>query len=177
MTQINHYDPLWSPVRLRSAVYVEKNGQVLLVYDPIYRGGCWTLPGGGVDFAETVNQAAEREVQEETGIKIVVSRIWRLREIWEKEQDFQSDIKIRRTMELIFVGEYIGGDINYENDPSLKPDGIARVKQCRWIKLDSLGNSIDGSPIYPVELFNSNRHRKLDSIPLEIIMLPSLDLR
>jgi 8-oxo-dGTP pyrophosphatase MutT (NUDIX family) len=177
MTQLNRFDPPWAPVRLRSAVYVEKDQQVLLVYDPVYRGGCWTLPGGGVDFEETALQAAEREVLEETGITIKVTGIWGLREIWEKENDFPNNNTFRKTMELIFVGDYITGDANHENDPSRKPDGRPRVKKCKWIALEGLGSFINGVPIYPAKLFSSPKPTKINSVLVETIMLPPLDLR
>jgi ADP-ribose pyrophosphatase len=61
------------PERPRVAVgaVVFKRGRVLLVE----RGkppsaGTWAIPGGSVRLGETLKQAAEREVLEETGIRI-----------------------------------------------------------------------------------------------------------
>lgn len=37
--------------------------------------GCWGLPGGKVDFLETVEQAVEREIDEELGIHIQATNL------------------------------------------------------------------------------------------------------
>ena len=36
--------------------------------------GCWNLPGGKVDFGERVEEAIVREIGEEIGVKIALSR-------------------------------------------------------------------------------------------------------
>ncbi|MEN8160439.1 MAG: NUDIX domain-containing protein [Myxococcota bacterium] len=37
--------------------------------------GCWGLPGGYVEIGESVSSAAEREVQEETGVEVALGRL------------------------------------------------------------------------------------------------------
>lgn len=46
-------------------VVLNPRGEVLLVR---YRGGVWTFPKGHIEAGETLEQTAEREVLEETGV-------------------------------------------------------------------------------------------------------------
>jgi 8-oxo-dGTP pyrophosphatase MutT (NUDIX family) len=162
-------------VRLRSAVYVEENGQVLLVYDPVYRGGCWILPGGEVEFEETIVEATEREVFEETGLHVQVHSLWRFREIWEHDPDYPA--RVRKTLEFLVVGKFVSGEIDIEHNPSQKPDGKPRIEKCKWVALDGLGSSIEGRPVYPSELFYPQGPIKVTGLSLQGLMLPKLDLR
>jgi 8-oxo-dGTP diphosphatase len=52
--------------------FVEHEGRVLLLRQRHRRG--WTLPGGLVNRGETAVQAVEREVFEETGLRIAVGQ-------------------------------------------------------------------------------------------------------
>ncbi len=58
--------------RVRVAAIVEREGELLLVKHEKDGQTYWLLPGGGVDFGESVAGALVREVQEETGAVIEV---------------------------------------------------------------------------------------------------------
>jgi ADP-ribose pyrophosphatase len=57
--------------RLAVGAVVFKDGRVLLVKrGKAPSAGTWAIPGGSVRLGETLRQAAEREVLEETGVRI-----------------------------------------------------------------------------------------------------------
>lgn len=61
-------------VRVRVGALVVRDDRLLLVeHDGLWEAGTfWTPPGGGVAFGESLEEALVREVQEETGVDLVV---------------------------------------------------------------------------------------------------------
>ncbi len=69
--RVMYYDPKVSTVCI-----VARNGEVLFICrgnEPGY--GLWSLPGGYVDRGEVVEEAAAREVLEETGLQVEVGTL------------------------------------------------------------------------------------------------------
>jgi 8-oxo-dGTP pyrophosphatase MutT (NUDIX family) len=56
-----------------SAVIFDRRGRLLLQQRA--DGGQWGLPGGSVEIGESVTDAVVREVQEETGLRVVPRRL------------------------------------------------------------------------------------------------------
>lgn len=57
-------------IDVRGAVF--KNNRIVMVKE---KSGGWTLPGGYVDVNETLSQAVEREVYEESGLFVKATKI------------------------------------------------------------------------------------------------------
>ena len=62
--------------RISVGLVVWRENEVLLIRraNPPFQG-CWSIPGGKVEFGETLHQAGLREVQEETGIIAAVDTL------------------------------------------------------------------------------------------------------
>jgi len=59
-----------------AAVLVEDNGKLLLAKEKLESGNeHWLVPGGKVEFGETLQQAALREIKEETGFDIEITKL------------------------------------------------------------------------------------------------------
>src|SRR6185295_19384175 len=62
-------------IRIRAAGILVKDDQILLVRHEKNGKSYWLIPGGGVDFGESVEAALKREFQEEVGLEIKVGKL------------------------------------------------------------------------------------------------------
>ncbi len=69
--RVVYHDP-----KIAATCIVERQGKVLMIKRDNQVGyGLWSMPGGYVDRGEVVEEAAAREVQEETGLLVEVQRL------------------------------------------------------------------------------------------------------
>lgn len=59
-----------STVRVRVAFIIQKQDSVLMVCHRKNNKTYWLLPGGGLEFGESVQQCGIREIKEETGLNV-----------------------------------------------------------------------------------------------------------
>lgn len=116
------YDDTGNPVtRMPDAVHVAASGIVYngrgeVLLENRADNGWWGLPGGHVDVGESVEQAAMREILEETGIR---TRVRRLVGIYSdprfKVIGAYSDGLIHFVV-VIFECEYLSGDLEVSKE-------------------------------------------------------------
>jgi len=112
---------------------VFKNNCVLLVR----RGqapseGLWAIPGGSVEIGETLQEAAEREILEETGIKIRAGKPIYTFDVIDRDQDG----KIRFHYVIIdLAADYVSGE------PAAGDDAA----EARWVSVHEF-NELAVSP-------------------------------
>ena len=86
----------------------------------------WCLPGGYLNWNETIEEGAEREFLEETGHKVKNIKMFKVYSNPKRDQDGRQNIGFCLTCE---VGKKIG---NPDNE----------VKEMRWFDLDNLPEKI-----------------------------------
>ena len=75
--------------RVGSAVLVEKNGKFLLgERNKVNYNGYWVIPGGGVNFGETIKDAGIREIKEETNLDIEITKLIGPKEILNIKENY-----------------------------------------------------------------------------------------
>ena len=94
------------PIVCAGAVVRDRDGRLLLVR----RGhapslGLWSVPGGRVEDGETPEQAAAREVLEETGLQVAVGRLL-------------GSVRIGDYLVHDFAADVVGGTIRAGDDAS-----------------------------------------------------------
>lgn len=118
-------DPFSVP-RIGVGVMILRQGKVLLMKRRGSHGeGQWNLPGGHLDFGETIAQCAKREIWEETGLKVTRSKLICVNE----DLNFlKSDHKHYMTLGILAK--------TASGEPEIKEPG--KCVQQSWFALDDL---------------------------------------
>ena len=120
--------------RIGCYAVISEGDKILLcrLSDGLSHHGKWTLPGGGLDFGETLQQTLEREVLEETGLVVSTaslllynSRLW------------QFPGREMHILQFLFSVTIEGGELIHERNGS--------TDRVEWVELGSINeaNSVD----------------------------------
>ena len=112
--------------QLAVSAVIFRDGKVLLLRRAKSPGtGFYSLPGGRVEFGESLHTALHREVDEETGLKIEIIGLAGWREVLPGTGGGHYLI-------MSFAARWIGQEprLNYEHDDFkwLRPDGLGDLK-------------------------------------------------
>jgi ADP-ribose pyrophosphatase YjhB (NUDIX family) len=95
-------------------LYVVKDGKVLLVRRGNEPGrGKWSLPGGRIRFGERSEEAALREMREETGLEVRLKRVVDVVDVfWRSERGEL----LEHFVIVDFEAEVVGGELRPADD-------------------------------------------------------------
>lgn len=108
---------------------LEKDGKFLLVNARVGAPkGLWNIPAGRVDEGEVVEEAAVREVKEETGLDVMIEG---LVNVFHRMKNKVADKNIIR---VNFKMSIVGGELNPPKD---------EINEARWFSLKEIKNMED----------------------------------
>ena len=93
--------------RVRVAAIIIEGDKILLVKHRKYGKTYWLLPGGGVDFGETIGETVVREVKEETNLDIELDKIVFLNDSLPPDNH-------RHVVNIYFTARVVGGELKRE---------------------------------------------------------------
>ncbi|WP_036507339.1 NUDIX hydrolase [Nocardioides sp. URHA0020] len=86
----------------------------------------WTLPGGGVDLAETAEEGAVREALEETGYDVALDGLLGVDTlVLPPEERLDGAARWQKSVRVVFRAHVVGGDLTRELDGT--------TDEARWI--------------------------------------------
>ena len=120
--------------RVISSVVLKKDNKILLVKEMLENNeDCWIFPGGGVDFGETIEDAAVREVKEELGIDVEIKKFLFFKEAIYPKYNYHTVI-------FFFLAEPINNeiktieqilDVGYFSNDEIKKLNL--VTSAKWV--------------------------------------------
>lgn len=117
-------------IRVRVAGILTRGNEILFVKHQKNGEEYWLLPGGGVDYGETMERSLEREFSEECNLDIEV------KELMFVSQGIAPD-KSKHIINMFFHVNYISGDLKIGEEE--------RLKEASYIDIADINNII----LYP----------------------------
>ncbi len=102
------------------AVITDADDRVLLAHWIDGRRAAWTLPGGGLEPGEDPVHAVRREVQEETGFRVVVVDLLGIhsRVIPAESRLAEGASEPLQALRIVYRARIVGGRLRFETDGS-----------------------------------------------------------
>ena len=113
--------------RISTAVFIVEDNEVLLIKHSDGDDSWWSPPGGGLEGDESLQEAAIREVKEESGLDVELEKFIYLRQLF-----FGGNIN---NLTVCFLGHKVGGEESAHRAWKLGED---EVRDVAWFSKDDL---------------------------------------
>jgi 8-oxo-dGTP diphosphatase len=113
-------------LRVASYGILRENNKILMVKDNWAKK--WEFPGGGIKIEETVEEAAVREFEEETGLLVKTKKLIKYSDGWLYQDDKD---RAFHTFRFFFEVEKMGGEIKFDGND-------ADVSEVAWKNISDI---------------------------------------
>ena len=109
--------------------------------------GLWSVPGGMVELGETIQETAEREIEEEGGIEINVDEVFQVADL--VVPDEAGRVKFHYVITYV-LADYVSGEVRPGSD----------ALDIKWVTSEEL-NSLDMNPLVRENMLKAFQARGL----------------
>lgn len=113
-------------MKIRPAVAIIENEKILTMHYQYGGQDVYNLPGGNLEFGESLTLALTRELEEELGITIEIGELMMVGEVHFSDPQ-------KQTIHFIFEGKIV------EGNPTLNPEHTSALA-IRWLSIKELSN-------------------------------------
>ena len=113
-----------------TVVVAREDGAILLIRRT--DNGNWAVPGGGMDFGESITDTAVRETQEETGITCEITGLVGIYTNPHHVIRHTSNNEVRQEFSIVFTARPVGGQLQPSSESSdpqwVSPEAISGLQ-------------------------------------------------
>ena len=118
-----------APIMVTAAMGIIYDKEKGILFEKRTDNGMWCIPGGAMELGESIEEALNREVKEETSLDIYNPKLFDVEA--NVHMVYPNGDEVYYT-DIVYIIEEYSGNLNYDDESS----------ELKWIKLDELPDNI-----------------------------------